>query len=75
MHLHILLVAKNMAYLNNFHRVLTKEAKIEMLENYVREHLDIRAHILVDKNHRRYLQNSPLGKQYVDNIDEDTAYW
>ena len=53
-HLHIIALAKNRAYLDDFYRAKTFEEKTIVLEKYAKEHLDMTADVDIgndgDKN-------------------------
>jgi hypothetical protein len=65
-HLHIVAIAKDMAYLQDFHHATTAEDKASVVNKYAREHLDITAGINIndDKQRKPEYENSPLGKRY-----------
>jgi hypothetical protein len=54
-HLHILAIAKDMAYLQDFYHVKTAEDKAAVVDKYAREHLDMTA----DVNINDYKQRKP----------------
>jgi hypothetical protein len=67
-HLHIVAIAKDMAYLQDFYHVRTAEDKAAVVDKYAREHLDMTADVDInnDKQRKPEYQNSPLGKRYWD---------
>ena len=74
-HLHIIGIASDKAYLRDFYRASTNEEKADVLEKYARETLDMTADVKINDDRLRkpdYL-NSPLGKRYCEchNQDED----
>ena len=72
-HLHIVAIAKDMAYLQDFYHAKTVEDKAAVVNNYAREHLDITADVDIndDKERRPEYQHSPLGKRYCESTNED----
>jgi hypothetical protein len=73
-HLHILGIAKNKAYLHEFHRANTEEDKTRVLATYAREVLGMTADIQLDENHARFdgkdlTTSSPLGRHYTECTD------
>ena len=74
-HLHIIGIARDKAYLRDFYRASTNEEKADVLEKYARETLDMTADVNINDDRLRkpdYI-NSPLGKTYCEchNQDED----
>ena len=62
-HVHMLGIAKNKAYLNDFYKAQTLEEKAVVVEKYVKEHLDMTADMKIkddDKKYFPYHLNSPL---------------
>ena len=79
-HLHILGIAKNKAYLNDFYRAKTEKKKIEVLQSYAEDYLGMTANVQLDETHTRFhLQDrqktrtdmSPLGIRYAECKDSD----
>ena len=79
-HLHILGIAKNEAYLNIFYRAKTEKKKIEVLQSYAEDYLGMTADVQLDETHTRFhLQDrqktrtdmSPLGICYAECKDSD----
>ncbi len=65
-HLHIIGILRDKAYLRDFYRASTNKEKADVLEKYVRETLDMTVDVNINDDHLRkpdYL-NSPLGKRY-----------
>ena len=50
-HLHILGIAKNKTYLNNFYRSKSEKEKIEVLQKYAEEVLGITENVQLDETH------------------------
>ena len=70
-HLHILGIAKNKAYLHEFHRAGTKEEKAKVLATYATKVLGMTANIQQDVNHAKFdgknlTTSSPLGRHYTE---------
>ena len=65
-HIHIVAIAKDMAYLQDFYHAKTTEDKAAAVNKYAREHLDMTADVKIndDKERKPKYQNSPLGKRY-----------
>jgi len=72
-HLHILGIAKNKAYLHDFHNAKGENKKIEVLQNYAVDSLGMTADVKVDENHYKFQKDgrntttidmSPLGTRY-----------
>jgi hypothetical protein len=75
-HLHILGIAKNKAYLHDFYRAETEQDKTDVMEKYATRMLDLTADTQVDENHDKLDQNtkeitSPLGIRFGECTDED----
>ncbi len=66
-HLHIVAIANDMAYLQDFFHAKTTEDKAAVVNKYVQEHLDMTAGVDIndDKQRRPEYQNSPLGKKIL----------
>ena len=71
-HLHILAIANNKAYLHDFYRARDDEAKqIEILNNYATNVLDMTANTKIDETRQRLQPtSSPLSHRYVECTDE-----
>ncbi len=67
-HLHIVAIANDMSYLQDFFHAKTTEDKAVVVNKYAREHLDMTADVKIndDKQRRPEYQNSPLGKRYCE---------
>ncbi len=65
-HLHIVAIARDMAYLKDLYHTKTAEDKAAVVNNYAQEHLDMTADVNIndDKQRKPEYQNSPLGKRY-----------
>jgi hypothetical protein len=72
-HLHIVAIAKYMAYLQDFYHAKTAEDKAAVVNIYAREHLDMTADVDIndDKQRKPEYQNSPLGKRYCESPNQD----
>ncbi len=72
-HLHIVAIANDMAYLQDFFHAKTTENKAAVVNKYTREHLDMTADVKIndDKKRRPEYQNSPLGKRYCESPDQE----
>jgi hypothetical protein len=72
-HLHIVAIANDMAYLKDFFHAKTTEDKAAVVNKYAREHLDMTADVDIydDKQRRPEYQNSPLGKKYCKHPDQE----
>jgi hypothetical protein len=72
-HLHIVAIAKDMAYLQGFYHMKTAEDKAAVVDKYAREHLDMTADVNIndDKQRKPEYQNSPLGKRYCESPDQE----
>ncbi len=66
-HLHIVAIAKDMAYLQDFFHAKTTEDTAAIVNKYAREHLDMTAdvNIINDKQRRPEYQISPLEKKIL----------
>ncbi len=71
-HIHIVAIAKDMAYLQDFYHVKTAEDKAAVVNKYAREDLDMTANVNIndDKQRKPEYQNSPLGKRYCKSPDQ-----
>ena len=72
-HLHMLGIGKDRAYLNDFYKAKTMEDKAAVVDNYAREHLDMTADIDIMDNDRKYYPlhpESPLSKKFCEVTDE-----
>ncbi len=72
-HLHIVAIAKDMAYLQDFYHAKTAEGKAAVVNKYAQEHLDMTADVNInnDKQRKPEYQNSPLGKRYCKSPNQD----
>ena len=78
-HLHILGIAKDKAYLNDFHRANTEEDKINVIKSYAENILDMTADVEIDQGHQKLdeyklTSSSPLGIRYAECTDKDTDH-
>ena len=72
-HLHIVAIAKDRAYLQDFYRATTLEDKAEVLNSYAIKHLDMTADAKVSDNldyHPNY-SSSPLATRYCATCHEE----
>ncbi len=67
-HIHIVAIAKDMAYLQDFYHAKTVEDKAAVVDKYARERLDITADVNIKdyKERKPEYQKSPLGKRYCE---------
>ena len=75
-HLHILGIGKDKAYLNDFYRAKTEQAKTRVLQKYAEEKLGMTANVEFDPNHKKFdsgkcddqtqTSQSPLGWRYTE---------
>ena len=79
-HLHILGIARNKAYLNDFYNAKNEKTKIEVLQKYVEEYLGMTANIKLDDHHIRFHADgqqktttdmTPLGTRYSECSNPD----
>jgi hypothetical protein len=72
-YLHIVAIAKDMAYLQDFYHAKTAEDKAAVVDKYAREHLDMTKDVDIknDKQRKPEYQNSPLGKRYCKSPNQD----
>ncbi len=72
-HLHIVVIAKNKAYLQDFYNASSLHQKAEVLNNYAIHHLDMTADVKVNDN-RGYQPDyltSPLTRRYSECTDKE----
>ena len=70
-HLHILGIAKNKAYLHDFYNAKSEDDKVDVLAKYASEKLGMTADVCVDESHNRFTKenvtsSSPAGTRFVD---------
>jgi hypothetical protein len=72
-YLHIVAVAKDMAYLQDFYHATTAEDKASVVNKYAREHLDMTANVNIndDKQRKTEYENSSLEKIYCDSPNQE----
>ena len=74
-HLHLLAIAKDRAYLDEFYRASSMKEKAAVVEKYATERLDMTADVSImdDASHRLDPHVSPLAKKFCEcrNEDED----
>ena len=75
-HLHIVAIANDMAYLQDFFHAKTTKDKAAVVNKYAREHLDMTADVGIndDKQRRPEYQNSPLGKNTANSQTKKMMY-
>ena len=67
-HVHMLGIAKNKAYLNDFYKAQTMKEKAMVVERYAKEHLDMTADINIKDDDKKYFPshpNSPLSRKFL----------
>jgi hypothetical protein len=71
-HLHIVAIAKNKAYLQEFYNASSLQQKTEVLNKYAINHLDMTADVKVNdnKDYRPDYLTSPLTRRYSECTDE-----
>ena len=72
-HLHMLGIAKDMAYLKDFYKAQTMEDKGVVVDTYARETLDLIADVDIKDNDRNYFpvhSETPLSRKFCEVIDE-----
>ncbi len=72
-HLHIVAIANDMAYLQDFFHAKTTENKAAVVNKYAPEHLDMTADVNIndDKQRRPEYQKNPHGKKYCKSPDQE----
>jgi hypothetical protein len=72
-HLHIVAIAKNKAYLQEFYNASLLHQKAEVLNNYAINHLDMTADVKVnnDQDYQPDYLTSPLTRMYSECTDEE----
>jgi hypothetical protein len=72
-HLHIVAIAKDMAYLQDFYHATTAEDNASVVNKYAQEHLDMTADVDIndDKQRKPEYENSPLGKRYCKSPNQE----
>jgi hypothetical protein len=72
-HLHIVAIAKNKAYLQEFYNASLLHQKAEVLNNYAIHHLDMTADVKVNDNqdYQPDYLTSPLTRRYSECTDEE----
>ena len=72
-HVHMLGIAKDMAYLKDFYMVQTMEDKGVVINKYARETLDLYADVDIKDDDRNYFPvhpETPLSKKFYEVTDE-----
>jgi hypothetical protein len=72
-HLHLLAIAKDRAYLDEFYRAKTWKEKALVIDNYAKKHLDMTADVDIKDDDPRYFPphpESPLTKRFCEVTDE-----
>lgn len=73
-HLHMLCIAKDRAYLDAFYDAKSMEDKAKVLDDYARTHFDMTADVDIkddDRNYHAPHPESPLAKKFCECEDED----
>jgi hypothetical protein len=72
-HLHIVAIGKNKAYLQEFYNASSLQQKAEVLNNYAINHLDMTADVKVNDNqdYQPDYLTSPLTRRYSECTDEE----
>ena len=73
-HLHMLGIAKNKAYLNNFYKAKSMEDKAAVVDKYAREKLDMTADVNIKDDDRNYFPvhpQSPLSRKFCEACNKD----
>ena len=73
-HLHMLGIAKDRAYLDAFYQAKTNEDKAAVIDDYARTHLDMTADVDIKDDDPKYFPphpKSPLAKKFCEVTDED----
>ncbi len=72
-HIHIVVIAKDMAYLQDFYHAKTADDKAAVVDKYAREHFDMTANVNInnDKERKPEYQNSSLGNRYCKSPDQE----
>ena len=69
-HLHLLGIAKDKAYLHDFYRAKTEKQKVKVLQEYAEKYLEMTADSPIDEEHNKYAHNdtssSPLGTRFAE---------
>ncbi len=75
-HLHIVAIAKDMAYLQDFYHATNAEDKASVVDEYVPEHLDMTANVNInnDKQRKPECEKSPLIKSYCKSGTKKRMY-
>jgi len=76
-HLHMLGIAEDRAYLDDFYHAKTLEDRTAVIEKYAKEHLDMTADINIMDNDRSYYPphpESPLTQKYCECTNEAEDY-
>ena len=77
-HLHLLGIAKNKAYLPDFYKAKSERAKVKVVEDYAKDVLGMTADVKIDENHHKFGHNegesfavniSPLGRRFSEAKD------
>ena len=77
-HLHLLGIAKNKAYLPDFYKAKTEREKVKVVEDYAKDVLGMTADVKIDENHHKFGHNegesfavniSPLGRRFSEAKD------
>lgn len=71
-HLHIVAIAKDRAYLSEFHSAKTLDEKAKVVETYANDRLKMTANLRLDDDnaYRKDIATSPLASRFCECIDE-----
>lgn len=71
-HLHLVGIADDKAYLTEFHKAKTMEEKARVVESYAKERLDMTADVRINdsKDYRKDIATSPLATRYCEATNE-----
>lgn len=73
-HVHMLGIAKDRAYLDGFYHAQTMEDKAAVMDNYAKKHLDMTANVNIKDDDPRYFPphpESPLSRKYCECTDKE----
>ena len=77
-HLHLLGIARNKAYLNDFYKAKSEKDKVQVLQEYAEDYLGLTADVAIDSSHSRFssedkassnTNTSPLGARFCECSD------
>jgi hypothetical protein len=82
-HLHLLGIAKDKAYLRDFYKARTEAKKVRVMEKYANDVLGMTADVKMDETYKRFhtsdrssmsTTKSPLGRRYSEATDADVDH-